>query len=71
MFEDYLTTRTQKVKYNQDVFPKDLYWVLFCLWPVYIKDLPQSLLKSSVGMYADNTLLAPAQESSASFYKTI
>ena len=39
LFEDYLTTRRQKVKYNQDMSssltiwsPKDLYWARFSLW---------------------------------------
>ena len=35
--------------------PKDLYWARFCL--LYIDDLPQSLLKSSMGMCADDAVI--------------
>ena len=65
LFEDYLTTRTQKVKYNQDVsssltigygVPQ---WSILCpiLFVVYINDLPQSLLESSIGIHADDTVI--------------
>jgi len=80
-FEHYLTTRTQKVKYKQDVSSRLAigYGVpQGSILVIYINDLPQSLLKSSIGMYADDTgtirlstSLTPAQKSSSRFYKTI
>ena len=63
LFEDYLTTRRQKVKYNQDMSssltiwsPKDLSWPRF-FFVVYINNLPQSLLKLSIGMCTDDTVI--------------
>ena len=64
-FEDYLATQTQKVKYNQDVTSS----LTICygvpqgsilgpiLFVLDIDDLPQSLLKSSIGMCADDTVI--------------
>ena len=58
-FEDYLTTRTQKVKYNQNVssslairYGVPLGSILSpILFVRYINDLPQSLFTTSIGMY--------------------
>ena len=58
-FEDYLTTRTQKVKYNQNVssslgigYRVPLGSILSpILFVIYINDLPQILLTTSIGMY--------------------
>ena len=40
------------------------------LFVVYIKDLPQSLLKSSIGMYADDTVIY-FSDSSAEIIKQV
>ena len=58
-FEDYLTTRTQKVKYNQNVssslgigYRVPLGSILSpILFVIYINDLPQILLTTSIDMY--------------------
>ena len=63
-FEDYLATQTQKVKYNQDVSSS----LTICygvpqgsiLGPILFvihRRLPQSLLKSSMGMCADDAVI--------------
>lgn len=44
------------------------------LFVVYINDLPQNLLKSSIGMYADDTVIyfdSSAETSSSRIFKTI
>ena len=35
-FEDYVTTRTQKVKYNQNVSPS---WTMCCVFVLYLSTL--------------------------------
>jgi len=64
-FENYLTTRFQRVKHKQDIssilaigrgVPRGsiLGPILFV---IYINDLPQCLMKSSIGIYADDTVI--------------
>ena len=64
-FEDYLTTRTQKVKYNQNVssslaigYGVPLGSILSpILFVIYTNDLPQSMLKTSIGIYVDASVI--------------
>ena len=77
-FKHYLTTRTQKVKYNQDVSSSlaIAYGVLQgsilgpILFVIYINDLPQILLKSSIGMCADDKVIY-SSDSSAQIIKQV
>ena len=55
----YLTTRSKKVKYNQDVSSSLAQGSILglTLFVICINDLSQSLMKSSIGMYADDTII--------------
>ena len=64
-FAEHLSIRTQKVKYNQDVSSSltigygvpqgSILGPMLCV--VYTNDLLQSVLESSIGMYADDTVI--------------
>ena len=64
-FRNYLTTRTQRVQFGNDMSPTrairfGVPWVQFwglCFLFFYINDLPQCLENCSINMYADDTVM--------------